>query len=54
MLKLGTKLVCVDHPEWGVWIITKVPDKRDDWYYIKGESGERVLHTGELHFWMKA
>lgn len=54
MLKIGTKLVNVTNPEWGTWIVTKTPDTKEDWYHIRGRSGERVLATSELHFWMKA
>lgn len=50
-LKLNTKIVCKNNPEWGVWRITKVPTVSEPWYHKSGDSGENVLDPGELHFW---
>ena len=49
---IHTKLVSLEHPEWGTWQVTKTPSKQEDWYHIRGASGERVLFTDELRrFW---
>lgn len=50
-LKLGTKLISKEHPEWGEWTITKTPTLSEDWYHKRGSSGENVLFASELKFW---
>ncbi len=51
-LKLRDLIVCKDHPDWGTWRVTKTPTSREDWYHIRGESGERVLDEQEYkRFW---
>ncbi len=51
ILELNTEIKSKAHPEWGIWRITKTPTKKEDWYHIKGRSGEIVLFVEELRFW---
>jgi hypothetical protein len=50
-LPKGTLLVLKAHPDYGNWRITKTPTPREDWYHIRGESGEIVLFECELKFY---
>jgi len=39
----------IQHPEWGTW---GVMEDKGDWYEIRGNSGDRVLHKSEANeFW---
>lgn len=52
MIPMNTMISSIDHPDWGTWRVTKTPTKREDWYHIRGSSGEQVLFTDELRrFW---
>ncbi len=50
-IDLHTEIESIAHPEWGIWRVTKTPSENEDWYHIKGESGENVLFARELPFW---
>lgn len=40
---------CKNNPEWGTW---RIIEDTGEWYVIRGNSGEKVLHYGEFRrFW---
>jgi hypothetical protein len=51
-MEINTIIVSIAHPDWGKWRITKIPTKREDWYHIRGASGEHMEDEYELRrFW---
>ena len=44
-------IVNITHPEWGTWRVIKSPTPSEEWYHIRGESGNVVMHKCETHFW---
>ena len=50
-IAIGTKITERNHPEWGSWTVTKTPTPSEDWYHIRGRSGEKVMFAGDLRFY---
>lgn len=52
ILKLNTKIINKQNPEWGIRRIIKIPTTDQDWYEVRGDSGEHVLDKWEANtFW---
>jgi hypothetical protein len=50
-LEVGMRIICIEHPEWGTWVVSK---DRNGWVITAFPQGSRMLDIAEAKFWRLA